>query len=96
MPLRITAPRGKSPRCKDGRGYILVRHPGGKRTLEHRLVMKQFLGRDLYPDEVVHHKNGIRDDNRIENLELCVRRQPPGQRVVDLIEWAKEVLDRYG
>jgi len=59
------------------------------------MVMESLLGRDLLPGESVHHKNGMRSDNRPGNLELWSRAQPAGQRVDDKIAWAIEILRLY-
>jgi len=67
-----------------GDGYVFVYLGDNRRVLEHRLVMELALGRPLRPGETVHHKNGIRHDNRPENLELWIGNIRHGQRAVDV------------
>lgn len=69
-------PNWRGGRLKKKNGYIIVfspHHPFAskdKYVLEHRLIVEKNIGRFLNPKEVVHHINGVVDDNRIENLEL--------------------------
>lgn len=69
--------------------------PYGGWALQHRIVMEQKLGRPLQGKENVHHKNGVKDDNRPDNLELWVRSQPPGQRIEDINAWCINHLATY-
>lgn len=85
----------------DKNGYRQVfypRHPNARKNgyvMEHTVVMTEHLGRPLVLGESVHHLNGVRDDNRLINLELWVTSQPSGQRPEDLVSWAREILTRY-
>lgn len=81
---------------RTSKGYIVVWTARGRWEREHRIVMSESLGRPLFPGENVHHKNGVKDDNRIENLEVWTSMQPKGQRTEDLVAWAKEILAIYG
>lgn len=83
-------------------GYVVLtshwNHPNARargHILEHVKVMAEALGRPLEPHENVHHINGVRDDNRPENLELWSTKQPQGQRIADKVAWAKELLALY-
>lgn len=92
-------PRKLNSRRYHQNGYVIITMPdesGYSATLfEHRHVMEQHLGRKLLKDENVHHLNTIKDDNRIENLELWVSGQPRGGRAEDVYLWAKGIVERY-
>ncbi len=80
-------------------GYVCVRgidrHGYRKERPQHVVIMEKVIGRKLDKGETVHHKNGIRSDNRIENLELWSKQHPPGQRVEDMVSFCLNYLSIY-
>lgn len=93
----------KGGRWRKKAGYVMIKVPNHPRSpansgyvFEHILVMEDNIGRNLLPGENVHHLNGIRDDNRIENLELWTKPQPSGIRAADALSWAYEIIQLYG
>ena len=102
---RLCRAHGSTPSSRTRRignhGYALLYWPDHPNATaagyvsEHVAVMVDAIGRPLHAGESVHHKNGDRLDNRLENLELWAKGQPAGQRVEDKVEWALDLLRRY-
>jgi hypothetical protein len=98
--LRKTINPGRKGKISHGYFHVYKpNHPNAQNTgyiREHRYVMSKHLGRPLFNDEQVHHKNGDKLDNRIENLELKIGNHGSGQTVEDMVKWAREILSKYG
>jgi len=87
--------RARGLGCINQYGYIVIPNPRGGQMHQHRLIMEKHLGRQLEKHEKVHHLNGIRTDNRIENLELWTTAHPIGSRVEDKLKWCREFIEEY-
>lgn len=103
MSLRNHDYPGRCSSCSQFKGGCIGKHGykimvvRGRRVLEHRFVMESALGRRLRKEETVHHKNGKRADNRLQNLELRMAgRHPQGWSLIQMREYLKTVPKKLG
>lgn len=105
---KVTMSKRNVSRIKSYKPYTMINgysciylghdHPwadANGRIREHIYIIQKHIGRKLKPNELVHHKNGIRNDNKLENLELCTNTQPPSQRTSDMIQFCEQYLKKY-
>jgi hypothetical protein len=93
---RLNRPLTSGGKFHNKKGYIMVYLKDNRRyAFQHVLVMEDHIGRKLFKGENVHHKNGVKDDNRIKNLELWIKPQPTGIRAKDALKWAREIIKKY-
>jgi len=79
----------------NGGGYVEIRHGVNRGKLLHRVLFEEHYGVKLKPYQSLHHINGIKTDNRIENLELWDKSQPYGQRVEDKLKYYFQLVETY-
>lgn len=86
----------KSGRSKCGTPYWHIRDRNGKWIREHRVIAEKMIGRKLMRSEIVHHKNGIKDDNRRENLAVLTRDRHPSTTYISILQERIRELEKDG
>lgn len=84
----------KGGKATHTKGYNLT-YDGATYVFNHRSVMEDVIGRKLLEDEFVHHKNGVKLDDRQDNLELWVKTPPQDMDSHASLDWALEMVSRY-
>lgn len=97
--LRPRPPRKTTKKINGYPQLYIPNHPNAGKDgwlAQHTVIMSEMIGRPIGKNESVHHKNGIKDDNRPENLELATRFHTKGQSVEDMIKFCREYIKEYG